>query len=247
MTAVTYTATRKIHANHTQSELVSNGDFAAGSTGWTATGWTVGSGVATHNTGNTSSLSQTLTGTVGYDYVVTFTISGTPSAGSLTPYIGTGSGVAVSSNGTYSQTITSETDLVLAFTPTTDFDGTIDDISVQVSSVWSMNISAAQLSENWPILKNTHISLDGTQETIFQRQDQVWDFTSTLITKANLTNAYWYEFLASVYAGETFSFDPYGTVASPDSAIDVVMVGEPSIVRDGNVGFFRVGFTVRQV
>lgn len=247
MSAVTYTATREIHADHTVSELVNNGDFASGATGWTATGWTVGTD-ATHNTGNTSALTQSITVSSGLEYNVTYTISGR-TAGTLTAAIGAVSGSAQSTNTTFVEPLTAAASgsVNLTFTPTTDFDGTIDDVSVQLSGSFSLGIQASQLSESRVVKKNPQISLNGTQETIFHRRDKLWNFTSTLIERAVLTSGYYYEFIESVYAGETFTFDPYGTVASADNPVSVVMVGDPGISREGQTDYFRVSFQVREI
>lgn len=50
-------------------KLTADGTFAA-STGWTSTGWTIGSGKATHNTGNTTSLEGTTTVESGKTYQI---------------------------------------------------------------------------------------------------------------------------------------------------------------------------------
>ena len=72
-----------------------------------------------------------------------------------------------------------------------------------------------------------------------------WRLTSDLITHANL--AYWYEFLDSVDAGETFVLDPYGTVASPDTLINVKLDGDPSEPRINSTMNYRVTFKAREV
>ena len=84
------------------TNLVSNGNFGSGSTGWTlGTGWTVGSGVA-NSPGTGTYLSQALAVSGGTDYAITYTISNYTSG-----YIAVGIGGnvmnpdAYEGNGTY--------------------------------------------------------------------------------------------------------------------------------------------------
>jgi len=244
MTSLTYVAIRSIHADHIQSELVSNGDFSSGSAGWTATDWAVTT-VATHNTGNTTALLQALSGTLGYTYDVTVTTSGR-TAGSVTPYLGTQAGSAISTNTTETQSIVFTGNLNLSFVPTSDFDGAVDDISVIVTGSWGMDIIASSLGEKWPVKKNTHTALDNTTETIFHRRDRVFDYSSDLISNTDLTDAYWCEMLDSILGGETFTFDYNGSIATPVSAGDAIMVGEPRYSAVGAL-FTRVSFTVKML
>jgi len=244
MTSLTYEAIRSIHADHLQVDLVNNGDFGLGLAGWGATGWT-GTTDATHTPGNTSPLYQTIAVTSGYTYTLVVTTTGI-TAGSVTPSIGTTFGTAITTNTTSVQTITAATNGTLAFTPTSAFDGTLDDISVVVVSSWSMDITASSLTEKWPTKKDTQVALDGTTETIYHRRDRVWDYASDLISRANLTAAYWYEMTDSINGGETFVFDPYGTIASPDNPVNAIMVGVPRFRSVGSL-FARVSFTVREL
>lgn len=244
MTSLTYIAIRSIHADHTQSELISNGDFSSGSTGWTATGWAVTT-LATHNTGNTTPLKQSFTGVVGTTYSVVFTTSGR-TAGSVTPYLGAQAGTAVTTNETITESISILSIAELAFVPTSDFDGAIDDVSVIITSSWGMDITASSLTEKWPVKKNSHMALDGSTETIFHRRDRVFDYNSDLISNADLEAAYWYEMLDSIVGGETFTFDHNGTIASPTNAGDAIMIGEPRFRAVGAL-FTRVSFTVRML
>ncbi len=57
-------------------ELVTNGDFSAGTTGWTlGTGWSIGGGVATTEAGTSGMLSTTVTVVAGRTYRVDYTIT----------------------------------------------------------------------------------------------------------------------------------------------------------------------------
>lgn len=67
--------------------------------------------------------------------------------------------------------------------------------------------------------KSAHVSIGGNVETVLKRAAKT--ITAVLIWP-NSENADIEEFLFSVAGGETFSFDPYGTIASPDDAQDMV-------------------------
>lgn len=112
------------------ADLVSNGHFTTDATGWTITGWAhnASEGWIAHNTGNTTQLVQAVgTLTTGHLYEVVFQMKNR-TAGSVTPYAGTQAGSAVSSNGWVRQYITCASTTTLGFTPTSDFDGSLDNI-----------------------------------------------------------------------------------------------------------------------
>ena len=111
--------------------ILYNGTFTGNATGWTlGTGWAYSSNNVLHSAGNTADLSQILTPVVWKcPYRVTFTIAGR-SAGSVTASVGGGTASTLADvNGTYERIVTcGTTNYTVAITPTTDFDGTIDDV-----------------------------------------------------------------------------------------------------------------------
>lgn len=114
-------------------ELVKDPGFDYPLSAWpAATNWTQGSSKATHTTGSVTALTQTLSIIIGRSYDCVVTVSGR-TAGSVTPRAGsTGTGgSAISANGTAAaQTLTCAGSAALALVPTTDFDGSIDNVSV---------------------------------------------------------------------------------------------------------------------
>jgi hypothetical protein len=107
-----------------------NGTFTGNANGWTLnTGWAYNSNNILHTAGNTLTAEQTLMPvTQKCPYRITFTVAGR-TAGSVTASLGGTSGTARSTNADFEETIVcGTTDYTLAFTPTTDFDGTIDDV-----------------------------------------------------------------------------------------------------------------------
>lgn len=118
----------------TESDAVTNGDFATGDlTGWAGAGWAYNAGLpkkALHSSGTTA-LSQTVSPAliVNDTYLLTFTITSC-TAGSVTPGLGGVSGNARSANGTYTEYLTPTAATTLTFTPTTGFDGGVSGITL---------------------------------------------------------------------------------------------------------------------
>jgi hypothetical protein len=117
--------------------LVTNGDFATNDlTGWTAAaGWSAATGKAVHTAGigDTTPLVQTISLTNDLMYMVEVTVSGR-TAGSVVISFGSLQGnleVFVDSVRKVSFTATSTASFNLTLTPTTDFDGAVDDILVR--------------------------------------------------------------------------------------------------------------------
>jgi hypothetical protein len=141
--------------------LVTNGNFADDSV-WSAPNWSIGSGVADHNTGNTSELSQTITLVAAKAYTVVYEIKAC-TAGTVTVKIGGTLGTARSANGVYEEIITTTNPDNISFVPTSAFDGAVDNVYlysrlIEVTpykvtiedgtgvSVWSEEVDPAFLS-----------------------------------------------------------------------------------------------------
>lgn len=115
------------------AELVTNGTFTGAATGWTlGTGWAYETNDVRHTAGNTATLAPTaaLAITAGQRYECTVTIAGR-SAGSITLSLGGSTSSALSTDGTYTVRLYASTTANLAVTPTSDFNGDVDTISVK--------------------------------------------------------------------------------------------------------------------
>ncbi len=100
------------------------------SSNWTSTNWTgdYANGF-THTVGNTSALSRTMTTSNGQKYQISWVVSGR-TAGSFSVSLG---GVSLTGNTATGNTApTATTNGNLIFTPTSDFNGTISNISVKL-------------------------------------------------------------------------------------------------------------------
>lgn len=129
-TPVKFPARLMADAEVTWDDVVTNGDFATVLTPWTGTNWAQAAGAALHTAGATAALTQDVTIVSGVRYKVTVTVTG--AAGTVTPSIGAVAGTPIAAGaGAVTQVIVAGASgtLPLAFTPTSDFDGDLDDIS----------------------------------------------------------------------------------------------------------------------
>lgn len=115
-------------------DVIVNGDFEDGINSWNTLGWTIVFDINTQNsfiqhaTGNTYFLEQTGVLNINDFYQMTITIIGR-TAGSVKVF-GVGETVEISTNGTHVFFFQANT-FPLQITPTSDFDGGLDDIIVQ--------------------------------------------------------------------------------------------------------------------
>lgn len=107
--------------------ILTNPDF---SSDWTTTNWTISSGEATHNTGNTSPLSQAY---ANMDYLQTgmfiasFTVSGRTAGTVDVQWATTGPVRTIGADGEFEAIVEMSASDAFTFTPTSDFDGTISE------------------------------------------------------------------------------------------------------------------------
>jgi hypothetical protein len=187
-------------------ELVSNGDFSNGSTGWgLASGvWSVASGVASTVGGSGGSLTQSISLTAGRSYVVTLDISGWSANTIVAQFTGgtTVSGaVGPLANGRYSTIMTAVSgNTTLAIAKNSAVTAlSVDNISVrEIAGTHAIQPSSASR----PVLRNRYNLLERSQE---------------------FDNAYWTKTNASISANATTA--PDGTLTA-DKLIDTVTNAE---------------------
>lgn len=125
------------------TDLITNSSFASDLSGWTAgAGWSWSSGSALHTAGNTATLAQDESVTNGSTYQIDLVMSGR-TAGSISIALGAVSviysGTATAFKATLSRTVVAGASgtVSLAITPTTDFDGKIDSVSLKAVTLGS--------------------------------------------------------------------------------------------------------------
>jgi len=108
---------------------------------------------------------------------------------------------------------------------------------------YSFDFPAMKLDDSYVPKSKGNPSLSGIVETLFFNEAEFWDVTAGIIFESEMP--YWLEFFASVRAGGSFGFDPYGTVAAPDNAKTCILVGGKfDKVRVGP-GKYTLSFKVR--
>jgi hypothetical protein len=139
------------------SELVTNGDFSNGATGWTtSTGWTIANGVASAvNLAGGFALTSDFIFAANKSYLIAYTISNYTMGAVSWIHVGSGqAGIARSANGTYSEIVTSSA--IGGFNlsrRTSNFTGDIDNISVkEVTGIHATQATTA----NKMILRRTN-------------------------------------------------------------------------------------------
>lgn len=127
----------------TRETIVANGTFGTTTAWTTGTGWSIGSGVATHAASGAGDISQAISAVAGKTYRIQFTVSGR-TAGSLTPVLLGGSeiiGAAASTNGQFSAALAAVSGTAaVAFRASADFDGSLDDVIVFVETSTCLSI-----------------------------------------------------------------------------------------------------------
>jgi len=186
--------------------IITNGDFSSGNAGWTFAGWTIGAN-ATHTPGNTSALSRSIT--IGTPAVapsvlvswIQLTVTGM-TAGSFTVTLSDKTSASYSANGVYTFPLTPTIGgvVTISITPTSAFDGTVDDIQVyQSTRVWSAAAVITNAVNTLFVAGNYTLSYDqtandnpGNIETslslLGQTQSQV--FNDTVATHSNSITGY---------------------------------------------------------
>lgn len=156
-------------SNYPSQEMVSNGAFTGGSTGWTlGSGWAYGTNAVAHTAG-VAVASQSLSVVLGRSYRLSFDL--TRSAGDLTVTMtnttGTSGALILTAVGTEVIFVATATGAaVLTFTPSTDFAGTIDNVSVKCTTIYSADIGLIPLTQYGTTVHLWAKLLDGTFKKI---------------------------------------------------------------------------------
>lgn len=153
------------------SELIQNGSFTSDAYWTWGTGWVWDSTnqEADHQKGNTAPLTQNISVISGRKYLITFTMWNR-TAGSVSITLGdaqaygTGGATSFGGNATYQAVVTptSSGSLTLAFTPASDFNGSIDDVSVKEILATQPHIVSVDTNNSTSL----EIRSDATNESI---------------------------------------------------------------------------------
>lgn len=112
-------------------------------------------------------------------------------------------------------------------------------------TAYDLDFDSQTLDESEDFKKTENKSIGGIVEAVLHYEEVAWQVKTAEITKANLP--LWKEFFSSCAAREVFTFDAYGTIASPDNAVNATLIGSPKKERINNDDFFTYSFKVRIV
>lgn len=103
---------------------------------------------------------------------------------------------------------------------------------------YSIDLATTVRNRSVTSRKNFSESLNGTREVLFHNSIEQWSVTLAPLPIASMPQIR--EFIESVLGGESFTFDPYGTVAVPDDPFTAELVSnsytENEIQFTGYVG-----------
>lgn len=158
------------------------------------------------------------------------------------------SGFANDENNGYHQVVSStankvtvaETLLTEAAGPLVTLDGRLHAVGLS----YNLEIGAQGIDKRREVVKSVNRALDGSPEAVVSRSGYVWTFRTNRVNQADLP--WWEEFLASVEANETFTLDPYGTLAVPDKPVTVEMTDAHKVDRVKALMQYLISFTVRE-
>jgi hypothetical protein len=112
---------------------------------------------------------------------------------------------------------------------------------------YSFDVKFTEFQTDIEVNQTQQVTLSGAVETILRRAADVIQIS---LIWPDTNNANMREFLYSVAAGESFSVDPYGSVASPDNPLTVIKTSGGSItprMSHGATPWRMTSMTVREV
>jgi len=235
-------------ANPVPTELMLATNLAPAATAWTGTDFVTG---VTHATGATTAISTTssIKGVVGQYFEVSYTITNR-TAGSIAITFGGGTNAAaatgITATGSYT-TIAALADTPTKFkiTPTTDFDGTVSNVSIKqnglsvddVLIVDSPTTPAVWTAAGLPAVSGKAVSFVGSgidPELVFNNQTSGKVYSS-FVFKAT-TDA------TSATATGFYSFMSLGTPVPP-ATVGANNYSASVIIRNSGVGTYNLGLS----
>ena len=110
---------------------------------------------------------------------------------------------------------------------------------------YSIDVVLEQADKSVRPVVDQQRSISGAQETLLHRVDVTWQIVIGSINNAGLPAMR--EFLDSVYAGEAFIIDIYGSVATADSPINVEATPGYQERRVNGTNWYVVPMTLRVI
>ena len=96
-----------------------------------------------------------------------------------------------------------------------------------------------------PITKQ-NTSISGSVESILFRSEVSYNCKTSLLEPNSQVDLQVQEFLASVENGEQFTFDRYGTIASPDRPVTCILTSKSYTQTEVGKLYHSYGFVIRE-
>jgi hypothetical protein len=233
------------------ADVVLNGDFASDTIWVKDASWTIAAGLATHTPGSTTPIYQIIGSLVlGITYYLQYEVVGATSGG-ITPSLGDGAGASQGSqattNGAHSDMLLNGDTLdpdQITFTPTSDFDGSIDNVVLRAVSYclagagWVFDTTTLE----WIHIPGYNVSLDNITIILavakwYQVTIQVKDRTAGMVRIITGDNASeWFTddgvYTRSLYTGTTdiFAIEPDSDFDGKIIITSIFELSEPSMI-----------------
>lgn len=233
-------------ANPVPTELVLASNLAPAATAWTGTDFVTG---VTHSTGATTAITTTTSvkGVVGQYFEVSYTITNR-TAGSITITFGGGTNAAaatgITASGSYSTIAAfADTATKLKITPTTDFDGTVSNLSIKQNGLSTDDVlivdspTPAWTAAGLPAVTGKAVSFVGSgidPELQFNNQTSGKVYSS-FVFKATVD-------ATSTTATGFYSFMSLSTPIPP-ATVGANMYSASVMIRNSGVGTYNLGLS----
>lgn len=114
---------------------------------------------------------------------------------------------------------------------------------VSVDDPIDLDFSVSQLDRSTKPKIGSQTSLSGWQETVRDRTDESFRVVTVPVLEADFDH--FRQLLDSVDGGEFFTFDPYGTIAVPVLALNVILTSKGYKEKRVSQRYLSASFTVR--
>jgi len=114
---------------------------------------------------------------------------------------------------------------------------------VLVDDPIDFDFSVSVVDRSTKPIGGSSVSLDGHEETVRDRTDEIYAITTVPVLEANFDD--FRQFLDSCDGGEQFTFDPYGTSAAPVQPMNCILKSKGYKEKRVSQRYISVSFQVR--
>ena len=122
----------------------------------------------------------------------------------------------------------------------------------QVGESYSIDIKQMSPRPSGSTQQSNTETLSGKRRSIIHHDRREWEIATSLMHRTDGTNylrrSEFEELMYATRGSESFTYDPYGSVASPDDPVTVVRISNDyDLQPEENTDLYRSGFRVREV